>query len=570
LACERHLRDLTALAAQGYRWDVERVERFQRFVGQCRHPAESGGGWAGQPIELLDWQWFVLGSLVGWVAPTGYRRFRWAYIEVPTGQGKSTMLAVLVLYLCFYEGEAGAQGYTLAPKLDQARIVYDMAHGVASASEWMLAEHDKGGTLRQFGGDGPKSTPLLRCDVTRSRLRPLPSNARLADGFAPWVVCYDEVHEGQQGLWDKVTSKMVKRMPQPTSTSGRGPLAVAITTAGDNLGGFGWRLRSLHERVLRGTLVDDSRFGFITTADEGVPWASRQAIEQACPSAGTLVQVEPILAELEAAKGDAAMERNARRMYLNHWVRPLRKVWVNIEAWDRCPRLDDGLRATLAGRSCWGGLDMSSSRDMTAWVLRFPLADGRVAVLAWMWAPEKSTARRDELNEAMFRDWSTRGHLTLCPGSQIDYQAVRRVIQTCADEFRIISVGYDRYNARDIGQWLQAEMGVEVVEIGQGMADMAEATAAATERVRTAGYVHEHNPCLRWMVDNAQVIEDRYGNRRIVKPMRPSGKSDAGVDETRKVDGPIALVMAEAVSLGQQVPDNDARASAFIELPEDW
>ena len=131
LAVERHLDDLKHGSERGLHFDRQAAEFAVQFFGLLKH---SKGEWAGQTFALAPWQQFCQWSLFGWKRTDGLRRFRTAFVFVPRKNGKSTWAAGTGLFLMAFDGEAGAEVYSAATKRDQAKICWDEAVRMRTAS----------------------------------------------------------------------------------------------------------------------------------------------------------------------------------------------------------------------------------------------------------------------------------------------------------------------------------------------------------------------------------------------------------------------------------------------------
>jgi phage terminase large subunit-like protein len=393
---------------------------------------------------------------------------------------------------------------------------------------------------QKFGGDGPRSIPRLYDDLTKSTLEPIPANYKRRDGYNPPYFVADELHEHPNAnLVDKLRTGMGAR---------REPLGVAITTAGASTSSYCYKERQRAIRIVEGRAEDETRFAFVCGRDPKLKWWSEKALRQANPSLGVTVKLDFIAAEIKAARENPADENSVRRMYLCDWVSQESR-WLQLEQWDRAPALTTNMRAGLEGQDCFLGLDLSITRDFSALCALFPREDGTSAALFWIWATERELARLEEKAGIPFGPWTRDGFLRQCEGTEIDYQDVRRVIAEVADTYNVRSMGYDRYQASDLAQQVERELGIECVRVGQSMDQLAEPTAEVEAMVKAKRLRHGDHPVVRWMVDNAAVVTDAHGNRRVVKP-----KDDAGnVDLDRKVDAVIALVIAVRVRLGAEL-----------------
>src|SRR5215218_9137232 len=231
LACERFLRDKAAADAGAGPWgfDPDLVEAALLFAGQMPNIK---GPEAGRPLRLLPWQRFVFANLFGFVERgTATRRFRQAVVYVPRGNGKTTLAALIALYLTFVEGEGGAEGYAAAVTRDQARILFDAAQNMVRRSP----------EFRTAFSIGVGANAIYQ-EVTASRFAPVSSDAKALDGLNVQVAVCDEIasHKTSE-VYDVLLTAMGKW---------RHPLLLSISTATGNNSGIGKQLWDYSARVL--------------------------------------------------------------------------------------------------------------------------------------------------------------------------------------------------------------------------------------------------------------------------------------------------------------------------------
>lgn len=237
-----------------------------------------------------------------------------------------------------------------------------------------------------------------------------------------------------------------------------------------------------------------------------------------------------------------------RRYRANQWTHSATR-WMPARDWDAC-RADYDL-ASLDGRLCYAGLDLSLSDDITALVLCWPPHGDMEQYSLWEWyfLPQDVIEERERSSRAPYRDWARQGYMELTPGNTVDYGYVRQVIEDCCRRFDLRTVLYDPYNANETSIALRQEHGEEfAVEHRQGMLSMAPPTRQFEELIRTGRVRHRGNPITAWHVSNAQAIYDSAGNYRITK-------GEVGTQKRarvrHKVDGVIAAIMA----VGRAVAD---------------
>jgi phage terminase large subunit-like protein len=348
VACERHLADLTSATGRGFRFDRAAAQHAIDFFGFLRH---SKGEWAGQTFELAPWQVFVVGCLFGWQQSDGLRRFRTAYCAVPRKNGKSTLSAGIGLYLLVSDGEQGAEIYSAATSRDQARIVFDEAKRMVGSSP---ALQRRVGILINN----------LHVAATTSRFMPLSSDASTMDGLNVHGAIIDELHAHR--------NRHVVDVLETATGARRQPLLFEITTAGYDRHSICFEHHDYSIKVLEGTVPDDSWFAFIAAADEDDDWSAPEVWRKANPNFGLSVKEDDLARKAEKAIALPGAQNAFRRMHLNEWTEQAER-WIDVAAWDACDGLID--LDQLRGRPCFGGLDLSTTTDVTALAWVFPPKD---------------------------------------------------------------------------------------------------------------------------------------------------------------------------------------------------
>jgi phage terminase large subunit-like protein len=510
-ACERHLRDLEAGAGRGLVFDAEEAEGAIAFFGFLHH---SKGEWAGTRFTLAPWQQFIVGSLFGWRRGDGLRRFRTAYLEVPRKNGKSTLVAGIGLLLAFFDREPGAEVYAAATKRDQAKICWGEARRMVLASP----------SLRQ------RITPLvanLHSLPTNSKFEPLGADSDSMDGLNIHGAIVDELHAHK-------TRAMVDVLETATGAR-RQPLTVFITTAGTDRQSVCRERHEYGERVNSGVVEDDTTFAYIATLDDGDDWLDERVWAKANPNLGVSVKLDDLRRKAVRAR-QLPTEQNAfQRLHLNVWTQQTNR-WIPLHLWDAQGGAPVDEEA-LAGRECYGGLDLSATRDLTAWVLVFPREDDpagmAVDILCRFWCPESWAYSTENRYAAQYQAWARAGHLTISAGEAVDYEQVRAKVLQDASVFRVLELNVDRlFQSHETAAKLQEE-GLSVFGMGQGYFSMAAPMKEFERRLVARRLHHGGHPLLRFMVDHFAVSQDPAGN---LKPNKAESQS--------KIDGVVALVMA--------------------------
>ncbi|MGB7479862.1 MAG: terminase TerL endonuclease subunit [Burkholderiaceae bacterium] len=484
-------------------YDGAAAERAVQFFAKVL--THTKGEWAGQPLVLSDWQADqIIRPLFGWKRQDGTRRYRTAYIQIPRKAGKSTLSAGIALYCLLADGEAGAEVYSAAADREQAAIVFEMAKGMADASA----------ALRSRVKSYKRS---ITVQATASSYKVLSADAFTKHGLNASCIIFDELHaQPNRELWDVLT----------TSTGARKqPLTVAITTAGYDRHSICYELYSHACKVRDGILIDDAFLPVIYEAGKDDDWQDPATWHKAHPSLGVSVQESYLAAECLKAQQMPAYENTFRRLMLNQWTEQATR-WLSMEAWDKC----GGDLPDLAGMACYAGLDLSTTTDISALVLAFPVG-GTVHLLPFFFVPQEGVKKRSERDRVPYDQWIKQGHIIATPGAVIDYDYIRAKLNELAERYQIKEIAIDRWNAAQLSTQLSGD-GFEMIGFGQGFASMSSPTKELEKRIIAGEINHGGNPVLRWMASNVATEQDAAGN------VKPSKKKS-----TERIDGIVAAIM---------------------------
>lgn len=491
---------------EGCVFDLQAAERVRTFFRRfLRH---SKGEWAAKPFELLEWQWRdIVAPLFGWKRADGTRRFRRGYIETPKKNGKSTLFSGLSLYLLVGDGEAGAEIYSAAVDRDQASIVFNEAVHMVEASPALASRLN-----------AVRSTKRIVFQRTRSFYKALSADVPAKEGLNAHAVLIDELHaQRSRDLWDTL---------RYAGASRRQPLHLSVTTAGYDKHSICWEQHAYAEQVLSGVIYDPAFFAYIVAAAADDDWTDPEVWKKANPSFGITVNADQFAEDFREARESPAKENSFRRYRLSQWTEQDVR-WLQMEKWDACATKPQNVE----GRECWGGLDLSSTTDLTAFVLVFPDGD-RYEVLPFFWVPEEGARRRERRDRVPYGLWIKDGFIEATPGEAIDYDRIRRCINELGERFAIQSIAIDRWNATQLAGQLEGD-GFEMVAFGQGFASMNAPTKKLEELVLSGRLAHGGNPVLRWMASNVSIENDAADN------WKPSKKKSR-----ERIDGIVALIMA--------------------------
>ena len=514
-------------ASPEFVFDEAAADRAVRFFETCL--THTKGEWAGQPLKLSPWQADrIIRPLFGWKRADGTRRYRTAYIQIPRKSGKTTLAAGMALYLLLADGEQGGEVYCAASDREQAAICFDAAKGMVDASP----------SLRKRVSPYKRA---LAVPGTGSSLKVLSSEAYTKHGLNASGIVVDEVHaQPDRDLWDVLTTSTGAR---------RQPLTIAITTAGFDRHSLCWELYDHGCKVRDGIIVDDAFLPVIYEALPDDDWKSPATWRKAHPGLGVSVREEFIAAECLKAQQMPTYENTFKRLMLNVWTEQATR-WLPLDAWDKC----DQAMPDLEGRECFAGLDLSSTTDISALVLAFPIGD-TVHLLPFFWVPEEGIHKRARRDRVPYETWRDAGHIEPTGGAVVDYDVIRARINALSERFQIREIAIDRWNATQLATQLAGD-GFEVFAFGQGFASMTGPAKELEKRILGRQVNHGGNPVLRWMASNVAVEMDAAGN---IKPSKARS--------TERVDGIVAALMALGRVIATQAPVPDRYADegfAFV------
>lgn len=516
LAVLRHYVDLTKAGARGlvfnpsYSWHI--ISYIEKFFTHIKGPL------AGKPMLLDPWQKFWTAVMYGWrrVCDDG-RRFNRGYEEVARKNGKSTWKGPQGAYLFSMDGEIGAEVYAVATTRAQAMTVFKPAFD--NIKRWVRRSKGVARSFKVHAGLNQE-----RVEMDTSIFAPLPANADNLDGLNPSAILFDELHaQKHRDVWDVMETALGAR---------KQPLLSAITTAGFILDGICTEIRSYLISVLEGKRVDDDFFGYIYTLDKDDDPFDEATWYKANPGLGKSKTLDYMRGMARKAAALPGARANFMTKDLNIWCNSA-DGWFDLSVWDKGGKKFNP--EMLKGRRCFGGLDLASTRDLTAYSLVFPpdSDDEPWYVLVWFWCPQEKIDTQEKDDAAPYKAWQQAGWLTGTDGNVTDYAPVRQRILESVKEYDVVEIGFDRWNALQLANEL-LEADVPLVEVPQNTGGMHPGSKKLEELVYGLLLKHGGNPVLRWCAMNTALLFDTNGNFRPDKK-----KSNAN----GRIDGVVATVM---------------------------
>ncbi|MEW2383368.1 terminase TerL endonuclease subunit [Micromonospora sp. NPDC047707] len=551
--CGYTFRDKTC-ARRGAHYCEPRADRAVAFPAELLRHIK--GPYRRRPFVLRDWQEHeiirpLFGEVIWSTEWQRYvRRYRRAHIVMGRKNGKSEIAAAIQLLLFVGDDEEAAEVYNAAADTKQAEKVFGPALRMVQLSPVLSRR------LKYY-----KNERRLVDERSGSIYEVITADAKGELGHNPHGFNLDEVLSQPDGsLWEAMDTADGAREQE---------LLFTTTTETDEPLSFGAQMIDEAERIMEDPTRSPHTFAFvrklprtneelerIRRAHPGHPHlpVSTDIYDErnwkwANPALDQFKSREALRRHALAAKQNAAREKAFRQYQLNQRVQALYR-YVPMDLWDDNRgelALDpDWLLPKQEGLRCWGGLDLSSKLDLTAWCLLFE--DGQVR---WrFWVPEAVVPALSEHTDGAFQRWVDQGWITATEGNTIDYQSIYDAIVEDWGRFAIVDVTYDRWSGEPVRQEIVERTGLELIESGTTYERMTGPMTEFTRALAAREYAHGGNPVARWMAEHlkAKSPSDDPDRFRPVKPDRAT--------EHVRIDGMPALFFA--IDGRMRVSDGDS------------
>jgi phage terminase large subunit-like protein len=483
-------------------WEQPGMPQVEQVLAFLRDLPIVSGLRAGEKLKLIEFQeQFVRGTYEP-QRPDGNRLVRLAGLSVGRGNGKSALLAGLSLaHLLGPMREPYGECYAAALDREQAGVLYNMTRAYIEAVPWMAARVN----IRDWHKE-------IIDEETRSIWRALTSDARKAHGLAPSFWVADEVAQWRsRELWDNLKTGMAKR---------RNALGVTISTQARDDFHF-W------SQILDAEPTP-SFYTQLHTAPADCRLDDRDAWAAANPALGAFLNEDEFADSAAMAMRSSSFEPAFRLLNLNQRIDGEAR-FLNPVDWTANGTPFDV--SELEGQRCYGGLDLSSTRDLTALALWFP-DTGKL--LVWHFVPEDTMRERSERDRVPYDQWAADGWIETTPGRATDRLAIALRLADIRSMYDVQGIAFDRWRFEDLQKLLNDE-GIELPlsEFVPGFRSYAAAVDTFERAVLDKRMQHNNSPILKWQAGNVVVKPDPAGNR---KPMK-----DKSFD---RIDGIVAAIMA--------------------------
>lgn len=519
-SCQRFIDDFNRDFIFSY--DPVKAEKACKFIENLPH---TKGRWAAKKQDLIlgRWQKFIVCNLFGWVNPSGFRRFRKAYLKICRKNGKSILAAAIGHYMFSSDDEFGAEVYSGATTEKQAWEVFGPARLMALRTSDYTDHYGIEVNAKNLNivENGSKFEPLI---------------GKPGDGASPSCAIVDEYHEHD-------TDDFVQTMETGMGAREQ-PLLLVITTAGDNISGPCYDMESECKKLLDGVFEDERIFTLIFGIDEGDEWTDPIVLQKANPNFDVSVSGEFLLAQQKEAIRSAAKQNAFKRKHLNVWV-GAHTAFLNMEDVRKCS--EDLNIESFVGFNCVIPIDLASKVDIVATPKVFSNEiNGKIHYYFFskFYIPEETAL--DPKNDR-YQKWVIDGHLIATDGNEVDFNEIQADIKDDMDKYGANEITYDPWRATQLAQGLQTD-GANIVEFRNTVQNMSPAMYELEAAIRSGRFHYDGNPVMTWMLSNLVAKIDAKEN---VYPRKQKPEN--------KIDGVVALIMA----VGRIMVAEEKRPSAY-------
>ena len=503
LACERFFR---FLESEEYEFRPKEVERVVEFFKSAKLYT---GRHAGRSFQPEKWQIFALANIFGFYRKDdGTRLTKDVYLCMARKNGKTALVSLICLFMLIADGEMNAEVDLAANSKEQAKICFDMcvAFGrtIDPKSQYLTPFRDK-----------------IKFDYTLSSLRCFAADDSKLDGFNASCYGLDEYHSAQ--------NNRLLAVLESSQGMRENPLGIIITTAGFNKLGPCYEHQAMCVEVLKGLKQNDSLFSLIYTLDDEDDWKDESVWAKSNPNLGVTVRLPYLRKEVQKAVNSPSEEVNVKTKNLNVWC-DSEDVWIpDHYILDASIDMDF---SQFEGYECWIGVDLSATSDLTAVSYMF-IKDDIPHFITKYYLP--MAALSEKRFAIQYSEWKRAGALTITAGNVTDYDYITNDIMAVSKKCRIMSIGYDSWNAISWAAQME-ELGMPLMPFSQALGNFNRPTKEL-ERLLLSGRAKiDNNIITRHCFRNVVLARDRNGN---IKPSKQYAE--------KKVDGTVAILQAIGV-----------------------
>ncbi|PRD08353.1 terminase [Bacillus sp. MYb56] len=511
-------------------FDVDRANEMLDFVQSfIRHVK---GPLAGQLMELELWEMFIFANMYGWYHKNEkgktVRVIRESYVQLPKKNGKTIIAAGALLYAMYGELELGADCYCAASDYEQAQ---NAAEPIAQAIE--NSEPLASPTQIYKGVNGTVSGAMYRYSIDgiayQNKFKVLTKNTKGLEGKNPYFVLNDELHaQENMDMYDNLKSAQISREQ---------PMMLNISTAGKGASSVGMRVYKYAKLVLEND-DDDSLFVAIWEPNKNYDWEDRKVWEMVNPNIGVSVTMEQLEIEFKKAKQSAHSKAEFLSKHLNVFVNGADNYFEH----DQVQHVLVEDLGDLTGETCYLGLDLSKTTDLTCVSLNFPSHDDEgmsiLKVKQMYFLPNENIDFKEKEDNVPYTDMVERGFATFCDGKMIDQDQVMEYIVECMDLYDVQQINYDPAMSQKLIEKLE-NLGLECIAVNQ-YPNVMNAMLDDSEILIYEKRLITDNPLFVYCALNVVVVTNINGMKA---PSKRQSK--------KKIDGFVAFLVAHKETMMQ-------------------
>lgn len=500
------------LQTQSFFFNQKKANKAIRFIENFCHHCEGRD----DLLKLELWQKAIVSIMFGVLDKDGSRQFREVVVIIGRKNGKSLFAAAVIAYCVFLDGEYGAKAFCVAPKLDQADLVY------SSFWQTIAKEPELAALVKRRKSD-------FYIESTNSSVKKIAFNARKSDGFNPHLTVCDEI-----ASWPGAPGLKQYEVMKSALGARRQPLILSISTSGYENEGIYDELIKRCTRFLLGDSRERRLAPFLYMIDDISKWNDINELRKSNPNLGVSVSVDYMIEEIAVAEGSLSKKAEFLTKYCNI-KQNSSQAWLNAQDVEKISGAGMNLRE-FSGCYCVGGIDLSRTTDLTACTIVIE-KNSKLYVFSKFFLPSERIDEATARDGVPYSAYVQRGILYPSGDNFVDYNDCFNWFRSLIEEYQIypLKVGYDRYTAQYLVQDMQ-KYGFHMDDVFQGF-NLTPVIRETEGLVRDGVFCIGDNDLLKiHLLDTALKIESESGRSKIVK-----------LNTSAHIDGCAALLDAMTV-----------------------
>lgn len=436
---------IDGLEKKEFYFDAKKANRAIKFVEKYCHHCKGRN----DLVKLELWQKAFVSLIFGIVDENGLRQFREVVLIVGRKNGKSLLAAAIIAYMAYLDGEYGPEIYCIAPKVEQADIVY--------SSFWQITQQD------------PELKSMIKSkkncyyiENTNAYIKKIAFNAKKSDGFNPHLTVCDEI-----AAWIGDQGKKVYEVMKSACGARKQPLLLSCSTAGYINEGIFDELYMRGTKFLLGDSKESKLLPVFYMIDDVDKWNDINELQKANPNLGVSVSVDYMLEEIAVAEGSLSKKTEFITKYCD-LKQNSTNAWLPIKAVERCCSKEELTFEKFKSHYCVAGIDLSQTTDLTSACILIE-DNEELYIISHFWMPAEKLSDAITRDGIPYNEMIQKGFLSLAGDNFVDYHAVYDWIVSAVEQYELLPlmVGYDRYSAQYLIQDMK-NYGFQVDDVYQG------------------------------------------------------------------------------------------------------